>query len=689
MSRHHSRPQCSVSPDNVWQSICSNYTYAARSYSTDQILISKDFPCQAMISGTSVKDCDTSEDTSGEPVYIGVFGYTASRFTITVSPSGGIQTLVTGRPQPSFTSPGYDCSSRDRISGACAAKSATKESLQVAYFTFTVAPVLDNDGLLVNEVTTVSVQPTCDSSQTCSPGCACNPLYLYMNSCLSRSCTEADARPSRIAGQNDESLAVDSTGSSLVIDQSRGFCGGAGGSSTSDHCVYYLAVATHNHPKDAAQFTITVRSAGEATLVPCAARSDGSRGTVADSLASETRTYEICSAGDDEQATVAVEFCSVSASVFWLCSESDHCADSVPGPADWAYRLSSNQITSRSGDNTPASTPGIPSVTLPAADGNTFMRVNGTGAFEIHVKSTIDGLDQSPTLVSVRGPAQVEIGAISSDEFAASWPLVAALHPARAVPSPASLALYTVYVYEVTLAVMLTPCGLRYAKANYPDRVFELTTSPTAAEVSSAQMRRKIPGLARHTAYHATVLASCDSNCLRQVAKTVGGSVCLDKTGCETQHLVYSAAAASTASSSSSTPTSSSFQTQLFAAGLVAIVAVVIVLASLVYYWQRTMKAIDPDYKLTEMVDSSMFSSHSAAGSSHGTISFDSSRAQEAASPRREEYKPPVFTLQGLSTSLSGAARRAWDSSSGYAKLSKSSTNPLHQDEDEEVEISL
>lgn len=59
---------------------------------TDQLILSRDSPCSAVMPGTSVTlDCDPEHSynpSSGEPVYIGVYGYAAAQFTLLVAPEG-------------------------------------------------------------------------------------------------------------------------------------------------------------------------------------------------------------------------------------------------------------------------------------------------------------------------------------------------------------------------------------------------------------------------------------------------------------------------------------------------------------------------------------------------------------------------------------------------------------------------
>ncbi|KAJ1387566.1 hypothetical protein B484DRAFT_409860, partial [Ochromonadaceae sp. CCMP2298] len=122
---------------------CSNYTWSSRSYMTDQMVISRDFPCTAVMASTYIDpNCDpltSFTPATGQPVYIGVYGFSAAQFTLTVAPVGQQVQLLAGQPQLSRTSAGFICSARSAGGGACLPTSPLKQAVQVAYFAFRVA----------------------------------------------------------------------------------------------------------------------------------------------------------------------------------------------------------------------------------------------------------------------------------------------------------------------------------------------------------------------------------------------------------------------------------------------------------------------------------------------------------------------------------------------------------------------
>ena len=200
---------------------CNNYTWSSRLYSSDQIIISRDFPCEAVLSSTVVsKTCNSS--TSYQPgkhkaVNIGVYGYYMNTaFTVLASPVGGHSQLTAGVGMMSTASPTFECSERDRDSGVCLPSSAVKRQVLAAYFTFVVIPskmleegLIDTtDSSTSGDALVITVIPTCNRTasyftfasplssskldKVCPVGCDCSPLRVYITSCVQGLCTEID-----------------------------------------------------------------------------------------------------------------------------------------------------------------------------------------------------------------------------------------------------------------------------------------------------------------------------------------------------------------------------------------------------------------------------------------------------------------------------------------------------------------
>lgn len=109
-------PHCARSSSGL--TTCSNYTWASSQYSSDLIVLSRDFPCAAVIPSTRVSSscnpADSYRPVSHRPVSIGVYGYSSSSsFTIVAGAVGGLISLPSGIPLISSLSPSYVCALRD------------------------------------------------------------------------------------------------------------------------------------------------------------------------------------------------------------------------------------------------------------------------------------------------------------------------------------------------------------------------------------------------------------------------------------------------------------------------------------------------------------------------------------------------------------------------------------------------
>lgn len=88
-------PQCTPSASG-FSIYCQNWTWSSTSYVTDQVIISQDYPCDAVMPGTHVSgDCQPRDFHAGE-VHIGVYGYSDSKFHVMVTPRGQHIQLLPG-----------------------------------------------------------------------------------------------------------------------------------------------------------------------------------------------------------------------------------------------------------------------------------------------------------------------------------------------------------------------------------------------------------------------------------------------------------------------------------------------------------------------------------------------------------------------------------------------------------------
>ena len=109
-------PHCARSLSGL--TTCSNYTWTSSQYSSDLIVLSRDFPCSAVIPSTRVSSScsptDSYRPSSHRRVSIGVYGYSSSSsFTIVAGAANGLVPLPAGAPLMSSLSPAYECALRD------------------------------------------------------------------------------------------------------------------------------------------------------------------------------------------------------------------------------------------------------------------------------------------------------------------------------------------------------------------------------------------------------------------------------------------------------------------------------------------------------------------------------------------------------------------------------------------------
>lgn len=95
-------PQCSLSKGG-YSVFCKNWTWASTTYATDQVVLSQDYPCDAIMPGTYVTGSCLPRDFHAGEVHIGVYGYTDSKFHIMVSPRGQHIQLLPGEDGVLFT----------------------------------------------------------------------------------------------------------------------------------------------------------------------------------------------------------------------------------------------------------------------------------------------------------------------------------------------------------------------------------------------------------------------------------------------------------------------------------------------------------------------------------------------------------------------------------------------------------
>jgi hypothetical protein len=507
-----SEPVCQADPTMYWRILCSNFTWASTTYSTDQIVISKDLPCSAIMPGTTIKNTCNPNLYGIGPLRIGVFGYATSRFMIMASIRGQHLTLLPGTPQLSITSPSIICSTRNPENGVCV-NSASSTSVFAAYFTYSVSNRQDNSGggttsgnNMNNNAIYITVRPVCNTTTTasssaataaCSPGCDCDPIGLYVLSCPASRCTANDKFPSYLPGHNKGQMLITSTSNSMLISTFTPslYCNP---SLTGETCIYYIALITkqtHQH----ISFTIDIQNPDDVSLVSCDQKPtpDGYRlsklitNPLVSSFSSggsnliSSNTYgkyfELCSSGgsgsgsgNEEKLIVSIEQCLGTSEIF-ACSN-DACDSFLPSEKSWEYYANTQescQITSTTTFSKACHpnlvSPSIPSLTLPEKTGNYHVKVNATGRYFINIQNTINGEiieprfafdNYAPTSsLSSSSGIHVDQSLTTVTSLTLSWNPIGILMPGESKPKRTRNILYLLYVFDESA---LTALAMNY-----------------------------------------------------------------------------------------------------------------------------------------------------------------------------------------------------------------------------------
>ena len=494
-------PVCHYIPEN-FTTACTNFTWMSGQFSTDQIFISSDFPCSAVISSTHVsKLCDPVTSYlpgTGQPINIGVYGFETSKFIIMVAPSGQHVNLVAGVPQQSTTSVGYECLKRSD-NGACLPEVAdSAKQVQVAYFSFIVSEPGD---------VALTLMPKCDSAasqtsinmvnrlaSTCEPGCNCDPLIVYVRSCRKDKCNSINSYPSSLFGQNSLAYTVSQSGSTIFLSVDTVSTSRAGPvyclPTDEIPCEYYFAV-TRKHASGsldlthAAQFSITARTPGDVALISCPSTEtpDGVRQPIVDKITADgvnkNRYYELCANYDSdlgpERIIISLEQCSGSTNIY-ACDDDDHCDNALPSDNSWAYYADSEQVCTRAWspslnvlgnpkciDRETNSNDAIsialsfsktPFFTLTQREaGNYFLMTSGSGKYILNTYSTMKGQEITPILVQdgvqkSGAGRKITISKQEGNTITIEWAPVRVLMPGAQSAVLAAFMRYTAYIVD-------------------------------------------------------------------------------------------------------------------------------------------------------------------------------------------------------------------------------------------------
>lgn len=232
----------------------------------------------------------------------------------------------------------------------------------------------------------------------------------------------------------------------------------------------------------------------------------------------------------------------------YACADTNNCETVLPSAHSWGYFADEWQSCvhswdpKRPRDNCMTTVNHRPTITLPQRVGNYFLTTNGTGKFELRVQSTVHGNRASPMVVYA-GRQTVESARITVDDVTGNtvslkWQQARVLMPGSYDPIDAAYMSYTAYIFDTkaadealaTLATkqgiqnvrLTTACGLSYAASVLPAAALQVTRAVLKpAEQGTAYMSYTFDRLAVSSSYRVVLVATCDSNCFRQLSKVI------------------------------------------------------------------------------------------------------------------------------------------------------------------------
>lgn len=228
-----------------------------------------------------------------------------------------------------------------------------------------------------------------------------------------------------------------------------------------------------------------------------------------------------------------------------------------------------------------------------------------------------------------------KVDVLTGNALSVRWPQARVIMPGLSEPVEASLVTYVAVIVDVgnystiaatvekaggTMPLLNSPCGLALAASRYPHTVMTVRVTPTPYEEDRSDIARTFASLFPNRLVSVTIIATCDSNCLRQLSKVLpksGYITCNGKHDCQPQSLLYvplqvTTGAAPDAETGTGTDTQPSGPSEAwvrnllyFAGGLV--VCVLMAMAALSFHWaklRRTEREVDVGFQMSDLNES-------------------------------------------------------------------------------------
>jgi hypothetical protein len=308
--------------------------------------------------------------------------------------------------------------------------------------------------------------------------------------------------------------------------------------------------------------------------------------------------------GNDELLVVTVEQCAGTTTLTG-CGAGGHCTEGLPTLDSWEYYADQTQSCHRKwlpsangnagGWGKSTCTPSdsfdgggvhraqlrLPSRSAGAGgpQGNYFVSGSGDGVYSLSVSTTANhGALGGPSVSPLMGPMAKtwRVSLVADDEDAdplrqlksqavkLRWKAAGVVLPGVSMPVESSSLRYTAYAVDVNMLakaraaeqnafpepLLGTPCGLAHTQKTYPSTIITIPLGgydrPAGVDVQDAEMHVEIGNLPPNSVLNVTIVASCDSECLYLLSKTLGPDVkgalrCDDPlTPCQPIKAVYS-----------------------------------------------------------------------------------------------------------------------------------------------------
>lgn len=272
----------------------------------------------------------------------------------------------------------------------------------------------------------------------------------------------------------------------------------------------------------------------------------------------------------------------------YACADNNLCADVLPSSTSWEYYADSSLFCHHffdipgKRDQCMYISTGKATLTLPQRAGNYFLRAEGAGKFHLKVQTTLRGGSSSPVVVFAgiqahdagkvspinpniidgSGASDDTIGAITGNTATFQWRQSRVLMPGLQSPLVADYMTYTAYIFDSNAVdeaqkqatsssykphyYYTTSCGLKYAADSLPSESVAIYDAPMRSTYQNKDfMMHTFEGLKVATMYKIVIVATCGTECLRQLSKVTSNprvliscSASMDDS-CQPQSVVY------------------------------------------------------------------------------------------------------------------------------------------------------